>query len=65
MIAMGGVLQTKASLDVSFVIVKNVLAAKYKVFIIRFSFSSLNWKFETTPQVHMDPLPAKEKEKSN
>ncbi|KAE8726181.1 Topbp1, putative isoform 3 [Hibiscus syriacus] len=28
--AMGGVLHTKASLDVSFVIVKNVLAAKYK-----------------------------------
>ncbi|KAI3761706.1 hypothetical protein L1987_52127 [Smallanthus sonchifolius] len=28
--AMGGVLQTKASSDVSFVIVKNVLAAKYK-----------------------------------
>ncbi|XP_044480329.1 DNA topoisomerase 2-binding protein 1-A-like isoform X1 [Mangifera indica] len=28
--AMGGVLQTKASLDVNFVIVKNVLAAKYK-----------------------------------
>ncbi|GKU87761.1 hypothetical protein SLEP1_g2105 [Rubroshorea leprosula] len=29
--AMGGMLQSKASLDVSFVIVKNVLAAKYKV----------------------------------
>lgn len=29
--AMGGVLQSKPSLDVSFVIVKNVLAAKYKV----------------------------------
>ncbi|KAL5982742.1 hypothetical protein ACLOJK_016818 [Asimina triloba] len=28
--AMGGVLQTKTSLDVSFVIAKNVLAAKYK-----------------------------------
>ncbi|KAE8637425.1 hypothetical protein CSA_021611 [Cucumis sativus] len=28
--AMGGVLHTKASLDVSFVIVKNALAAKYK-----------------------------------
>ncbi|GLT55836.1 hypothetical protein SLA2020_289240 [Shorea laevis] len=28
--AMGGMLQSKASLDVSFVIVKNVLAAKYK-----------------------------------
>ena len=32
MTAMGGVLHTKASSDVSFVIVKNVLAAKYKVF---------------------------------
>lgn len=29
--AMGGQLLAKASLDVSFVIVKNVLAAKYKV----------------------------------
>ncbi|GLT77921.1 hypothetical protein SLA2020_494750 [Shorea laevis] len=29
--AIGGMLQTKASLDVSFVVVKNVLAAKYKV----------------------------------
>jgi hypothetical protein len=29
--AMGGMLLPKASLDVSFVIVKNVLAAKYKV----------------------------------
>lgn len=32
--AMGGVLQTKATLDVSFVIVKNVLAAKYKVYLL-------------------------------
>lgn len=32
MTAMGGVLHTKASLDVDFVIVKSVLAAKYKVF---------------------------------
>lgn len=36
--AMGGVLHTKASLDVSFIIVKNVLAAKYKVFMFSFSF---------------------------
>lgn len=28
---MGGVLHIKASLDLNFVIVKNVLAAKYKV----------------------------------
>lgn len=34
--SMGGVLHTKTSLDVSFVIVKNVLAAKYMV-----SFHSL------------------------
>ena len=32
--AMGGVLHPKASLDVSFVIVKNVLAAKYKVWYL-------------------------------
>ena len=31
--AMGGQLHTKASLDVSFVIAKNVLAAKYKVWL--------------------------------
>ena len=30
--AMGGALLTRTSSDVSFVIVKNVLAAKYKVF---------------------------------
>lgn len=39
---MGGVLHTKASSDVSFVIVKNVLAAKYKVLLkimVYFSFS--------------------------
>lgn len=29
--SMGGILHTKASLDVNFVIVKSVLAAKYKV----------------------------------
>lgn len=29
---MGGILQTKASLDVNFVIVNDVLAAKYKVY---------------------------------
>ncbi|KAI3671695.1 hypothetical protein L1987_87435 [Smallanthus sonchifolius] len=43
--AMGGVLQTKASSDVSFVIVKNVLAAKYKVlelFLALSYFSSVN-----------------------
>lgn len=34
--AMGGVLHTKASLDVTFVIVKNVLAAKYKVVCLNF-----------------------------
>ncbi|KAJ1397084.1 BRCT domain [Sesbania bispinosa] len=39
---MGGVLHTKASLDLNFVVVKNVLAAKYKVsgpfFLIMFHF---------------------------
>lgn len=29
--SMGGIVQTKTSVDVSFVVVKNVLAAKYKV----------------------------------
>lgn len=32
---MGGVLLSKASSDVSFVIVKNVLAAKYKVWYMK------------------------------
>lgn len=41
--AMGGVLQTKASLDVNFVIVKNVLAAKYKVWYLKTALS-LNLK---------------------
>lgn len=36
--SMGGVLHTKASLDVNFVIVKNVLAAKYKVWLLKFMF---------------------------
>lgn len=35
--AMGGVLHTKASLDVSFVIAKNALAAKYKVVLLELS----------------------------
>ncbi|KAH0768034.1 hypothetical protein KY285_003905 [Solanum tuberosum] len=44
-IAMGGVLQTKASLDVSFVIVKNVLAAKYKwaYNILKKPIVTVNW----------------------
>uniref|UniRef100_A0A3Q7EGC3 BRCT domain-containing protein n=1 Tax=Solanum lycopersicum TaxID=4081 RepID=A0A3Q7EGC3_SOLLC len=44
-IAMGGVLQTKASLDVSFVIVKNVLAAKYKwaYNILKKPIVTINW----------------------
>lgn len=37
--AMGGVLHTKASLDVNFVIVKNVLAGKYKASYFNFSLS--------------------------
>ncbi|KAM3358278.1 DNA topoisomerase 2-binding protein 1 isoform X1 [Capsicum galapagoense] len=44
-IAMGGILHTKASLDVSFVIVKNVLAAKYKwaVNILKKPVVTINW----------------------
>ncbi|XP_060217466.1 uncharacterized protein LOC132644845 isoform X1 [Lycium barbarum] len=44
-IAMGGVLQTKASLDVSFVIVKNVLAAKYKwaLNVLKKPIVTINW----------------------
>ncbi|KAE9446523.1 hypothetical protein C3L33_21598, partial [Rhododendron williamsianum] len=43
--AMGGVLHTKASLDVSFVIVKNVLAAKYKwaANVLKKPIVTLNW----------------------
>ncbi|CAN4080650.1 unnamed protein product [Withania somnifera] len=43
--AMGGILQTKASLDVSFVIVKNVLAAKYKwaVNILKKPIVTISW----------------------
>lgn len=37
--AMGGVLHTKASSDVSFVIAKNVLATKYKVSCLNFLLS--------------------------
>lgn len=36
--SMGGVLHAKASLDVNFVIVKNVLAAKYKVWRMKLMF---------------------------
>ena len=40
---MGGVLHTKASPDVSFVIVKNVLAAKYKVcFDVKIMLQNIN-----------------------
>lgn len=43
--AMGGVLHTKASSDVSFVIVKNVLAAKYKWAsnILKKPIVTINW----------------------
>ncbi|XP_057505159.1 uncharacterized protein LOC130788492 isoform X1 [Actinidia eriantha] len=43
--AMGGVFQTKASSDVSFVIVKNVLAAKYKwaANVLKKPIVTLNW----------------------
>lgn len=39
--AMGGVLQTRASADVSFVIAKNALAAKYKVVLLELSHCNL------------------------
>ncbi|XP_073012822.1 uncharacterized protein [Typha latifolia] len=43
--AMGGVLHTKASLDVNFVIVKNVLAAKYKwaINVLKKPIVDMNW----------------------
>ncbi|XP_027159017.1 DNA topoisomerase 2-binding protein 1 [Coffea eugenioides] len=43
--SMGGVLQTKASMDVSFVIVKNVLAAKYKwaLNVLKKPIVTINW----------------------
>ncbi|XP_071723367.1 uncharacterized protein [Rutidosis leptorrhynchoides] len=45
MTAMGGVLQTKASSDVSFVIVKNILAAKYKwaLNVLKKPIVTINW----------------------
>ncbi|KAB1199993.1 DNA topoisomerase 2-binding protein 1-A [Morella rubra] len=43
--AMGGVLHPKASLDVSFVIVKNVLAAKYKIGVVPPLVLSINFYF--------------------
>ncbi|GMJ15184.1 meiosis defective 1 [Hibiscus trionum] len=46
--AMGGVLHTKASLDVSFVIVKNVLAAKYKwaFNVLKKPIVSVQWLYQ-------------------
>lgn len=46
--AMGGVLHTKASSDVSFVIVKNVLAAKYKwaLNILKKPIVTINWLYQ-------------------
>ncbi|XP_031092446.1 DNA topoisomerase 2-binding protein 1-A isoform X1 [Ipomoea triloba] len=43
--AMGGVLQAKASMDVNFVIVKNVLAAKYRwaLNVLKKPIVSINW----------------------
>ncbi|KAB2037420.1 hypothetical protein ES319_D03G073300v1 [Gossypium barbadense] len=47
-IAMGGVLHTKASLDVSFVIVKNVLAAKYKwaLNVLKKPIVTIQWLYQ-------------------
>ncbi|GMN45524.1 hypothetical protein TIFTF001_014708 [Ficus carica] len=46
--AMGGVLQSKPSLDVSFVIVKNVLAAKYKwaLNILKKPIVTVDWLYQ-------------------
>ncbi|XWS25087.1 hypothetical protein CRYUN_Cryun27aG0041000 [Craigia yunnanensis] len=46
--AMGGVLRTKASLDVSFVIVKNVLAAKYKwaLNVLKKPIVTIQWLYQ-------------------
>ncbi|EOY16434.1 Topbp1, putative isoform 1 [Theobroma cacao] len=46
--AMGGVLHTKASLDVSFVVVKNVLAAKYKwaLNVLKKPIVTLHWLYQ-------------------
>ncbi|XP_062097830.1 uncharacterized protein LOC133803732 isoform X2 [Humulus lupulus] len=46
--AMGGVFQTKASLDVCFVIAKNVLAAKYKwaVHILKKPIITVDWLYQ-------------------
>ncbi|GAB4844132.1 hypothetical protein Ancab_037439 [Ancistrocladus abbreviatus] len=45
--AMGGVLHTKASLDISFVIVKNVRAAKYKWAVhVKKPVVTINWLYQ-------------------
>uniref|UniRef100_A0A6N2MA89 BRCT domain-containing protein n=1 Tax=Salix viminalis TaxID=40686 RepID=A0A6N2MA89_SALVM len=46
--AMGGVLQTKASVDVRFVIVKNVSAAKYKwaLNVLKKPIVTINWLYQ-------------------
>ncbi|XP_057993349.1 uncharacterized protein LOC110654330 isoform X2 [Hevea brasiliensis] len=46
--AMGGQLHAKASLDVSFIIVKNVLAAKYKwaVNVLKKPIVTINWLYQ-------------------
>ncbi|KAG6735933.1 hypothetical protein POTOM_061382 [Populus tomentosa] len=46
--AMGGVLQTKASVDVRFVVVKNVSAAKYKwaLNVLKKPIVTINWLYQ-------------------
>ncbi|XP_022768095.1 DNA topoisomerase 2-binding protein 1-A isoform X2 [Durio zibethinus] len=46
--AMGGVLHTKASLEVSFVVVKNVLAAKYKwaLNVLKKPIVTIHWLYQ-------------------
>ncbi|KAL1359541.1 hypothetical protein AAHE18_04G115000 [Arachis hypogaea] len=45
---MGGLLHAKASLDLNFVIVKNVLATKYKIFLVSKTFSGWWTNFDRT-----------------
>ncbi|XP_017241965.2 uncharacterized protein LOC108214466 [Daucus carota subsp. sativus] len=55
--AMGGVLHMKASLDVSFVIVKSVLAAKYKwaVNILKKPIVNISWLYQCWKQHRIVP----------
>ena len=49
--AMGGLLCSKPTLDVSFVIVKDVLAAKYKVYFLEIRFLILTYASQFVHQI--------------